>query len=186
MDDKELIAALTAREDGALAELQRRYGGYCGAVAYNILGSREDAEETVNDALRAAWDAIPPARPDSLRAYLGKLTRNLALKRVRFDTAQKRGGGAAAAVYEELSECVPAGETAESAADAAELRALLRDFVRRLPPAKRRVFLLRYWYFEPVADIARQTGYSEAKVTSMLFRLRDRLKKELNEGGFYP
>ena len=92
MDDKELIAALTAREDGALAELQRRYGGYCGAVAYNILGSREDAEETVNDALRAAWDAIPPARPDSLRAYLGKLTRNLALKRVRFDTAQKRGG----------------------------------------------------------------------------------------------
>ena len=184
MDDNELIAGLTARDGGVLAELQRRYGGYCYAVAYNVLGSGEDAEETVNDAMRAAWDAIPPARPDSLRAYLGKLTRNLALKRVRFDTAQKRGGGESAAVYEELSDCVPAGETAESAADAAELRSLLRDFIHGLPPAKRRVFLLRYWYFEPVPDIARETGYSEAKVTSMLFRLRGQLKKELVEGGF--
>lgn len=184
MNDKELIAGLTSRDDGTLAELQRRYGGYCYAVAYNVLGSGEDAEEIVNDAMRAAWDAIPPAQPDSLRAYLGKLTRNLALKRVRSDTAQKRGGGEAAAVYEELSECVPAEETAESAADTAALRELLQDFVHGLPAAKRRVFLLRYWYVEPVSDIARETGYSEAKVTSMLFRMRNQLKKELEEGGF--
>ena len=186
MDDRDLIAGLAARDGGALAELQQRYGGYCYAVAYNVLGSPEDAEETVNDALRAAWEAIPPAAPESLRAYLGKLTRNLALKRVRFDTAQKRGGGESAAVYGELSECLPANETAESAADANALRELLRNFVHRLPPAKRRVFLLRYWYFEPVSAIAQETGYSEAKITSMLFRLRAQLKEELREGGFTP
>ena len=186
MDDAELIAGLADRDDGALAALHRRYGGYCYAVAYNILGSREDAEEAVNDAMRAAWDAVPAAKPASLRAYLGKLTRNIALKRVRFDSAQKRGGGETAAVYEELSECLPGAETAESAADAQELRRLLRDFVHGLPPAKRRVFLLRYWYFESVPAVAKATGCSEAKVTSMLFRLRAKLKEELVEGGFDP
>ena len=186
MKDSELLQRLSDRDDTVIAALEEAYGGYCQAVAYRILGSREDAEEIVNDALHAAWNAIPPAQPRSLRAYLGKMTRNLALKRVRFDSALKRGGGETAAVYEELSGCLPAGETAESAAEADALRELLRDFVHGLSPGKRRVFLLRYWYFEPVADIARQTGYSEAKVTSMLFRLRERLKKELNEGGFYP
>lgn len=184
MDDRALIDGLTARDDAALKELQNAYGGYCRAVAYNVLGSREDAEEIVNDAMNAAWNAIPPARPTALRAYLGKLTRNLALKRVRFDGAQKRGGGEAAAVYEELDGCLTSGETAESAADADALRELLRDFVRRLSPAKRRVFLLRYWYFETVPAIARETGYSEAKVTSLLHRLREQLKRTLTEGGF--
>lgn len=184
MDDNKIIAGLTARDGVALTELQRRYGSYCYVVAYNILGSREDAEEIVNDAMRAAWDAVPAAKPASLQAYLGKLTRNIALKRVRFDSAQKRGGGETAAVYEELSECLPGEETAESAADTAALRELLQDFVHGLPAAKRRVFLLRYWYVEPVSDIARETGYSEAKVTSMLFRMRNQLKKELEEGGF--
>lgn len=184
MDDRALIDGLTARDDAALKELQNAYGGYCRAVAYNVLGSREDAEEIVNDAMHAAWNAIPPAKPTALRAYLGKLTRNLALKRVRFDGAQKRGGGEAAAVYEELDECLASGETVETAADADALRELLRDFVRRLSPAKRRVFLLRYWYFETVPAIARETGYSEAKVTSLLHRLREQLKRTLTEGGF--
>ena len=184
MDDRELLRGLQARDATALTALETAYGGYCHAVAYHILGSREDAEEIVNDALAAAWNAIPPAQPRSLRAYLGKLTRNLALKRVRFDTAQKRGGGESAAVFDELSECLPAGETAESAADADALRELLRDFVHRLPPAKRRVFLLRYWYFESVPEIAQATGFSAAKVTSLLFRLRGKLKEELTEGGF--
>lgn len=184
MEDRELIAGLTERDDAVLRELEKTYGGYCYAVAYNVLGCREDAEETVNDALNAAWRAIPPAQPRCLRAYLGKLTRNLALKRARFDGAQKRGGGESAAVYEELSECLPGGDTAESAADAHALRDLLRDFVHRLPPAKRRVFLLRYWYFESVPAIAGATGCSEAKVTSLLFRLRRQLKEELTEGGF--
>ena len=116
MDDRELLRGLQARDATALTALETIYGGYCHAVAYHILGSREDAEEIVNDALAAAWNAIPPAQPRSLRAYLGKLTRNLALKRVRFDAAQKRGGGESAAVYEELSECLPGGDTAESAA----------------------------------------------------------------------
>ena len=184
MDDRALIDGLFARDDAALAALQNTYGGYCRAVAYNVLGSHEDAEETGNDAMNAAWNAIPPARPAVLRAYLGKLTRNLALKRVRFDGAQKRGGGEAAAVYEELDECLASSETVESAADADALRELLRDFVHRLPPAKRRVFLLRYWYFEPVPAIAKETGYSEAKITSQLYRLREQLKRTLTEGGF--
>lgn len=184
MDDAELIRRLTAREPAALATLQKAYGGYCYTVAFNILGSSEDAEETVNDAMNAAWNSIPPHKPDVLRAYLGKLARNLALKRVRFDSAEKRGGGAGNVVYEELSECIAAGDTTESAADADALKALLRDFVHRLPAAKRRVFVLRYWYFETVPAIAKETGMSEAMITSLLFRLRAQLKKKLKEEGY--
>ncbi len=184
MDDNALLRGLTAREPAALDALQKTYGGYCYAVAFNILGSHEDAEETVNDALQAAWDAVAQNKPEVLRAYLGKLTRNLALKRVRFNNAKKRGGGAAQAVYDELSECLQANETTESAADADALGVLLRDFIHRLPATKRRVFLLRYWYFETVPAIAGETGISEAKINSLLFRLREQLKNELREEGF--
>ena len=83
-----------------------KYGGYCLSVAGNILGNSKDAEECVNDTYLNAWNAIPPHRPQVLSAFLGKITRNLAFNRHKRNTADKRGGGEAAAVLEELAEVV--------------------------------------------------------------------------------
>ena len=104
MEDSDIVALYWARSPRALEESARRYGAYCVSIAQNITGSPQDAEECVNDAWLRAWESIPPQRPVSLRAYLGKLVRNLALNRRRQNTAEKRGGGEVPAVLEELSE----------------------------------------------------------------------------------
>ena len=103
MDESYIVGLFFARDEAALAECRRRYGAYCRAIARNILGREADAEECENDVYLAAWNAIPPAQPRSLRAFLGKIARNLALGRYERESAQKRGGGEACAVLDELA-----------------------------------------------------------------------------------
>lgn len=183
MDDKEIIELFWRRDQGAVAEASSKYGGYCRAIAGHILPSPEDAEECVNDALYRAWESIPPQRPASLGAFLGRLTRNLSLDRWRQDTARKRGGGQVALALSELEECVPAPTGVEDALDARLLADCVERFVRSLPDTQRRVFLRRYWYLCPVKEVAAQSGMSVSKAASMLHRLRKSLKKFLEEEG---
>ena len=75
MTDAAIIALYLKRSEQAIAESQNAYGPYCYRVAEGILHNASDSEESVNDTWLAAWDSIPPACPQSLRAYLGTLTR---------------------------------------------------------------------------------------------------------------
>lgn len=105
MDDEAIIELYNSRDEAAVSETQRKYGAYCRRIAMNLLGVGEDADECVNDALHAAWTAIPPERPRSLKTYLGRLTRNISVSRYRREHAQKRGG--AEVLLSELDDCVP-------------------------------------------------------------------------------
>lgn len=183
MDDKDIIELFWRRDQRAVAEASGKYGGSCRAVAGRILPTPEDAEECVNDALYRAWQSIPPQRPDSLAAFLRRLTRNLALDCWRQSTAQKRGGGQVTLALSELEECVPAPDRVEDELDARLLAECIGRFVRSLPDAQRRVFLRRYWYLCPVKEVAAQGGMSVSKTVSMLYRLRKSLKKFLEEEG---
>ena len=180
MEDGEIIRLYFARNEDVIGETEKKYGGYCRATAYNITGSRPDAEECVNDTFLKAWETIPPQEPRSLRAYLGSLVRSASLDAVRRRGAKKRGGGAFAAAYEELEELLP--DRADDAVSEAELRDLLNRFLASLPEDRRNVFIGRYWFFESVAEIAKKTGFSQSKTKTLLFRtreaLRDFLKKE--------
>ena len=93
MDDAKIVQLYWERNERAIPATSEKYGRYCDSIARNILGSREDAEECVNDTYLSAWNSMPPHRPDILSAFLGKLTRNLSIKRYRRNTAGKRGGG---------------------------------------------------------------------------------------------
>lgn len=173
MDDERIIGLYWARSESAIAETERKYGGYCRTIARNILSNREDAEECVSDTWWKAWEAIPPQKPDRLRAFLGRITRNLSLDRIRRAQAQKH----LAEVLSELDECLPA-----PAADTVEqlhLTDCLNRFLSGLPKEKRRIFLLRYWYACPVVEVAKQMEMSKSKATSMLFRLRNDLREFL-------
>ncbi len=90
MEDREIIGLYWKRSEEALSVTAEKYGGYCRAIAYNILRSDADAEECVNDAYFGAWNAIPPGKPENLAAFLGKLTRNSALNRWKQARAKKR------------------------------------------------------------------------------------------------
>ena len=179
MEDGQILDLYWARSESAIAETAAKYGGYCYTIAIHILTNNEDAEESVNDTYLAAWNAIPPRRPKLLAPFLGRITRNLAIDRLRTRNRDKRGGGEAALALEELEEVVGGSESPESAALQKELADSINRFLDQLPRTERRVFLLRYWYVEPIADIADKTGFSPSKVTSMLHRIRGNLKKQL-------
>ena len=183
MDDGEILALYAARSEQAISETRTKYGQYCIAIAYRILASVEDSQECVSDTWLAAWNSIPPARPERLQAYLGRITRNNALHRVRDAAAKKRGGGVVAVALSELDECVTSGDTPEDAMIRRELSESLSRFLSSQPKEKRVVFVLRYWYLYSVREIARKTGLRENTVSSILFRPRKQLKSHLEQEG---
>ena len=180
-DDQKIIELYCNRSENAIAETDGKYGRYCTAIAYGILGSREDAQECVSDAYLTAWNAIPPRRPADLGTYLGKITRNLSIDRLRTRSREKRGGGEAPLALEELEEVVAGSDSPENEAVRKELTAALNRFLAGLTQQERYVFVRRYWYLDSLTDISEKTGFSGSKVASMLYRLRGRLKKQLIE-----
>ena len=182
MHDNAIIELFFSRSEQALRECSEKYSAYMGAVAVNILGDMGDADECVNDALYRAWNAIPPARPENLATYLGRITRNLAINRFKQKNAVKRGGQAESALSE-LDECLPSSSNTEEFTDEAELRDSINRFLSRLRPDTRRVFVRRYWYLSPIKDIAREYRMTESRVKSTLFRTRRDLKKHLEKEG---
>lgn len=184
IDDNELIRLYQVRTEDAVAMTELRYGAYCRRIAVQILGDPEDAKECVNDVWFKAWNGIPNDPPQNLRAYLAKLTRELAIDRWRRSRSEKRGGGELPLCFEELSECVPARGGVEEAAEREELAQTLRRFLAELDEAPRHVFVCRYWYFDTVPEIAKRFGFSRSKVASMLHRTRKQLKSYLKECGY--
>ena len=181
MDDSKIVDLYWGRSEQAIVETEQKYGKYCYRIAYNILASKEDSEETISDTYMTAWNTIPPSRPAVLATFLGKITRNLSIDRWRSRSAYKRGGGQVVLALEELEECVASTENVEQSYDKKEVLAAYKRFVGKLPVTERRVFLLRYWYLDSIGDIAQKCGFSESKVKSMLHRTRQKLHKCLVE-----
>lgn len=185
MDDKDIIALYFDRKENAVRETSQKYGKYCFSIAYNILQNEADANESVNDTYLNAWNSIPPHRPAVLSSFLGKITRNISLKKWRDMRAQKRGSGEVALVYDELSECITSDTDIHAELEAKEIAVFIDDFLKTLPDTERRVFVCRYWYFDSISSICVQFGFSESKVKSMLFRTRNKLLKKLKKEGVY-
>lgn len=182
MSDKEILELFLQKDENALSALEEQYKSYCTAIAEKILGDREDAEECWNDVLRKAWEAVPDAKPENLRLYLGKIARNSALTVLEAEKAKKRDGGIKLQL-DELSECIPA-PLFEHEADRIALRDFMNGFIKKLPDEQRRIFVRRYWLCEGVAEIAGKIGSTENRISLTLFRIRKRLKKELEKEGF--
>lgn len=181
MEDKRIVELFWQRSDDAVAETQRVYGKQLTALALRILGSAQDAEECVNDALLRAWNAIPPHRPAALGAFLAKIVRGLAIDRLRAREADKRGGGEYLLSLEELGECVGGVETVF---DKGALTDAIGAYLRSLSPEARWMFLRRYFDFESVRDIAKARGCTQSKVKSTLARARKGLRAHLEKEGF--
>lgn len=184
MSDQELVELYWQRSEAAIAETAEKYGGYCYCIAHNILNSREDAEESVNDTWLDAWNSMPPHKPTILSTFLGKITRRISIDHWRKKHAEKRGGGEMALVLDELEDCVAAPSDVEGELEAQETARIIREFLDAIAVTDRRVFLRRYWYMEPIAVIARDFSFSEAKTVSILYRLRKKLRDRLEREGY--
>ena len=183
MEDQGIVALFFDRSEQAIAEVDKKYGAYCYSIAYNILSSPEDTEESVSDTYLAAWNTIPPRKPNFLNAFLGKITRHISIDRWRKCSAQKRGSGEVALALDELTECVSGQPGIEEQMIQREIVVSLNRFLASLSVDDRTVFLCRYWYVNSMEEIARKTGFSLGKIKSMLHRTRKKLAASLQKEG---
>ncbi len=184
MEDREIIELYWGRSTQAISETEQKYGKLCRSIANNVLCNWEDAEESVNDTYLAAWNAIPPHRPANLLAFLAKLARRIAINRYYTVTAEKRGGGQVQQALDELKDCTDPTPSVEDVVLGKEVGSALNRFLETLPETERTVFVRRYFLLDPVRDIGRSFGFTEAKVTSMLYRIRKKLRAYLEKEGY--
>lgn len=183
MEDKQIIAMLFARAEGAIEALAQRFGQQLLQIGKNILDDIHDAEECVSDTYLALWNAIPPAKPDPLAPYVYRTGRNIALNRLSWDSAAKRNSRYDVSL-DELNACLP-GEDLQTALDARDIGRTIDRFLTGQTEENRYIFLRRYWYGDSVAEIAKALQLKENAVSVRLSRLRDRLKVYLHKEGYF-
>ena len=182
MQDKQIVELYWSRNEAAITESQKKYGRYCRYIAYQILHDEEDAKEIENDTYLAAWNTIPPQKPDPLKPYLGTLCRRGALDRYDYKQAEKRGGGQLPLALEELVECLPA-EEGENAIELIAVQNAVNAFLGSLPRRERNVFVRRYFYMSTIPDIADEYFMTQSGVKMLLSRLRQKLRVHLKKEG---
>lgn len=181
MDDTVILDLYFARNEQAIQETDRKYGKLCHNVANNILSSKEDSEECVNDTYLATWNTIPPTRPNSFMAFLCRIVRNLSLKRLDYNLAQKRDADLVVSLSE-LEAVLPDHRFAPEFDDA-DIGKLISDFLRAEKQEARVVFIRKYYFFDSVSDIAKRYSFTESRVKNMLMRTRNRLRTYLQKEG---
>ena len=180
MDDERIIELFFERSEEAVKALNIKYGRVCYSLSYNIVGNAQDAEECVNDAYLGTWNAIPPARPNPLLAFVCKIVRNISLKRYEKNTAAKRNSHYDVAL-EELDDCLASSAAVEDKVTENELTGIIESFLDTLSKENRVIFMRRYWFSDSYSDISKQVGLSEKNVSVRLTRIRKELRKYLSE-----
>ena len=182
MEDVGIIALYFRRDERAILESDKKYGVLCRRIAMNVLSVREDAEECVNDTWQAAWSAMPPQKPGSLGAFLGRITRNLSISRFRADRAQKRGGGMEI-LLSELDECVAGGSLVDRELERSAIAEIVSRWLDGLPAGDRTLFVRRYWYGDSLKALAGERESTADRLAQKMMRLRQSLRTALESEG---
>ena len=183
IDDIRIIELYFERNEQAIKETDIKYGKLCHKLSYNFLNNRQDSEECVNTTYLEVWNRIPPTRPAKFKAYISIIVRDISIDKLRHLTAKKRSADMVMAL-DELTEVLPDERHAPGRNDE-EIGKLISIFLRKQKEEVQRVFVLKYFYFESNRAIAEKYGFTERKVTNMLARTRNKLKKYLIEEGIY-
>ena len=182
MKDDEIVALYLQRDEAAIAETEAEYGEYCCSIARRILWSDEDAEECVSDAYLILWNSIPPEKPRSLKAFLGRIIQNASIDRLRRENAEKRGRNKEL-LLSELEDCIPSENDVESAVERMILGDVLDRWLSKEKPDNRKIFLCRYWYGFEYAELAERFHVREQTLMLRMHKMRKRLKKYLMKEG---
>ena len=184
MQDEKIVELYWNRDESAIRETQEKYENYLYKIAYNILSDKEDSNESVNDTYLAAWNSMPPHKPNVLSTYLGKLTRRISIDIFRKRNRIKRQGSEYALSLTELQDCVSGNNSPEKDYEAQILGEAINTFLRTLSQDARNVFIGRYYFLDSVKDVAKYCGISESKAKTLLFRTRNSLREYLKKEGF--
>ncbi|MBQ3489862.1 MAG: sigma-70 family RNA polymerase sigma factor [Clostridia bacterium] len=181
MDDQKITELYFFRDEQAIKETDIKYGKLCLRIAYNILRNDEDAEECVNDTYIGVWNAIPPKKPDNFMAFICKIARNTALKKLESASRQKRSQATVISLSE-LEDILPDESIAADVSNE-DIGKLINNFLRKEKPDIRNVFIRKYYFFDSVSEIAKRYSFTESKVKNMLYHTRNKLKEYLIKEG---
>ncbi len=185
--DEAIIELYWQRDEAAIRETERKYREYLHTVAWNIVKDDSDCEECLNDTYLHAWNAIPPQRPQSLRAYLTKVVRSLAIDCYRRRTRQKRIPTACTVSLNELSDTLGGGVedtfTPEAAYKASVIGRVISRYLRTLSERDLTLFVSRYYCSDTIPALAARTGMSESGIKKALLRMREGLRTQLEKEG---
>ena len=184
MEDSQIVELYLQRDESAIEQTSQKYGKGIKKIAYNVLEDHEASDECENDAYLQTWNLIPPNEPRTyLFSFVGKIVRHLAIDRIRHDNRQKRY-----AKYTELSdeilECISGKDDVDSEIEAGELIKLINSFLDSCSEEQRNIFVRRYWFFDSVTEICDRYSLPQSKVKTTLFRMREKLRNVLIEGGY--
>ena len=182
MDDKNIIDLYFDRSENAISETAVKYGGYCFSIAYNILYSNEDSEESVNDTYLKAWNSFPPVRPRNLRTYLSKIIRNNAVDRYDEGRRQKRVPADACDPLEDFDNVI-GNYNLDDEIEASRIGKIINSYLESLPDRSHYIFMSRFYYVMPLSDIARRLGVSLSTVNKELAAMKNELRAKLTDGG---
>lgn len=180
MDEQIIFNRIAESDDAAMDELLRRCGGLLRYVISGILRDPQDAEECYNDVCLRLWKAAASfdSSKSSAAAWLTAIARNTALNNLR--SRERRTNQLADAPSEDL----PSPDTPETQLLKKESAEKLRKAVSSLSSLDRSLFYRKYYYMQPITQIAAELGMSVRAAEGRLYRLRQRLKKLL--GGDQP
>lgn len=184
MEDQQIIEMYLQRNENAVAQTERKYTKYCRSIAIHIMHCPEDTDEALNDTWLAAWNSIPPHIPECLQTFLGRLTRNISLKRIRSESTLKRGSAETRVVFEEVEDWLQSEQNIEQQLSEQALAEEIDRFLDSISDIKCNIFVRRYWYMQAITEIAEYHGFSESKVKSMLFRIRKKLYAKLKKENY--
>lgn len=184
MDDSKIVELYLSRDESAISHTAQKYGPKLRRIAESLLNNKASAEECENDTYLEAWKLIPPNEPRSyLFAFLGKITRHLAIDECRKNASQKRQA-LFCELTREMEECIPGQSNVEGEMEADALSQAVNAFLDCCSEEQRNVFVRRYWFFDTIPEICRRYGFSQSKVKTMLFRMREGLRYYLEKEGY--
>lgn len=175
---------LERRDESALGQIREKYSAYLSRIAKNVLKNDADVEECVSETLFRIWQRIPPADPPNFPLFIGKIAREFAIDSYRAKLTKKRRGSEYEASLDELGDLISSDEGSVDPTDGILLRDKISEFLRLVPDLTKKIFIMRYFMFDPVKTIARTYGVSESYVKVTLYRTRAKLKEFLEKEGF--
>ena len=182
--DEQIIALYFAREETAISETSRKYGCYLLTIAKIILNNSEDSEECVNDTYYKAWNAIPPTQPRVLRAFLAKITRRTAFDRYDEANRLKRIPPEQMVSLSDFEGMIPNAVTPEKELEVRALGRVISVYLETISDRRLYIFLSRFFYVMPIANIAEKLGCSQSTVHKELAAMKQELRQKLRQEGY--
>ena len=185
LSDEEIIALYFDRDEKAITETERKYKSYLLKIAYNVLHSEQDSEECVNDTYLRVWNTIPPNRPKLFRAFLAKITRNLAFDKYENENRKKRIPHGSLLSFDEIRDFIPDSSTPEAELEAKEISKVINAYLKSTSDKNLYIFVSRYFFAMPILSIAERLGCSEATVHKRIKAIKSELRKRFESEGIY-